>query len=78
MPPNWNDGISDEVELAERIRDRRVVLEPGERRGVQVEDRVAVARDLGGVGLAMEHPERRGRCACAVSTENLPAANANR
>ena len=47
----------DEVELAERIRDRGVVLEPGERRGVQVEDGVAVARDLGRVGLAVEHPE---------------------
>ena len=57
MPPNWNDGISDEVELAERIRDRGVVFEPGERRGVQVEDGVAVARDLGRVGLAVEHPE---------------------
>ena len=47
-----------EIELAERVRDAGVVLEPGERRRMQVEDRVAVARDLGGVGLAMEHPER--------------------
>ena len=39
-------GDRDEVELAERIGNRRVVLEPGKRRGVQVEDRVAVARDL--------------------------------
>ena len=58
MPPNWNDGHQQEVELAERIRDPRVALEPVERRGVQIEDRVAVARDLRGVGLAVEHPER--------------------
>ena len=46
-----------EVELAERIRDAGVALEPGERRGVQIEDRVAVPRDFRGVGLAVEHAE---------------------
>ena len=46
-----------EVELAERVGNAGVLLEPGERRGVQVENRVAVARDFGGVGLAMEHAE---------------------
>ena len=78
MPPNWNAGTSNEVELAERIRDAGVALEPVERRGVQVEDGVAVARDLLRVGLAVQHPERRGRCARPASTENCPAANANR
>ena len=48
-----------EVELAERIRDCRVVLEPSERGRVQIEDRLAVARDLRGIGLAMEHRNRR-------------------
>ena len=47
-----------EVELAERIGNAGVLLEPRERRGVQIEDRVAVARDLLGVGLAVEHAER--------------------
>ena len=47
-----------DVELAERIRDARVVLEPGERRRVEVEDRVPVARHLRRIGLAVKHPER--------------------
>ena len=37
--------------------DPRVALEPFERGGVQIEDRVAVARHLRGVGLAVQHPE---------------------
>ena len=44
---------------------------------MQIEDRVAVARDLGGVGLAVEHPERRP-LRSAVSIWNRPAANAKR
>ena len=36
---------------------RGVALEEFERARVQIEDRVAVARHLGRVGLAMEHPE---------------------
>ena len=47
----------DEVELAERIRNRGVALEELEGARVQLEDRVAVARHLRGVGFAMEHPE---------------------
>ena len=50
-------GDRDEVELAERVGDGGVALEKLERARVQVENRVAVARHLGGVGLAMEHPE---------------------
>ncbi len=50
-------GDRDEVELAERVRDRRVALEELERAGVQIEDRVAIARHLGRVGFAMEHAE---------------------
>ena len=46
-----------EVELAERVRDRRVLLEPRERVRVQVEDRLTVASHLGGIRLAMEHSE---------------------
>ena len=46
-----------EVELAERVRNRRVVLEPGERVGVQVEDRRPIACDLRGVRLTVEHAE---------------------
>ena len=46
-----------EVELAELVGMRGVVLEPGERRGMQVEDRVAISGDLLRVGFAMEHPE---------------------
>ncbi len=46
-----------EVELLERIRDRGVLLEPGQRRGVQIEDRVAVASHLLRVRFAMEHPQ---------------------
>ncbi len=48
----------DEVELAERVRNRGVALEKLERARVQIEDRLAIARHLGGVGFAMEHPER--------------------
>ncbi len=51
----------EEVELAPGIRDRGVAFEPGNRRGMQVEDRLAIARDLGGVGLAVQHPERAAR-----------------
>ena len=47
-----------EVELPERIRNARVVLEPRQRGCVQVEDRVAVARHLLRVGFAVEHAKR--------------------
>ena len=47
-----------EVELAPGVRNAGVAFEPGERRGVQVEDRIAVPRDFCRVGLAMEHPKR--------------------
>ena len=50
-------GHEQELELAERVRDPGVVFEPVERAGVQVEDRVAVSRDLRGVGLPVQHPE---------------------
>ena len=67
-----------EVELAPRVRDRGVAFEPRERRGMQVEDRLAIAR----------RPWRRrsrdaasGTCGpsrSAVSIEKRPAANAKR
>ena len=60
-PAELERGHEEEVELPPGIRHARVGLEPVERRGVQVEDRVAVARDLGGVGLAVEHAERARR-----------------
>ena len=47
-----------EVELAPGIRDGRIAFEPGDCRRVEIENRVAVARDLGGIGLAVEHAER--------------------
>ena len=45
----------DEVELAPRIRDRCIRLEPRQRSGVEIKQRVSVARDLCRVGLAVEH-----------------------
>ncbi len=50
------------IELAPRVRNPRVAFEPRQRRGVQIEDGLAVARHLGGVGLAVQHPE----CAAAA------------
>ena len=47
-----------EVEFAERVGDLGVAFEPRQRRGMQIEDRVAIARDLRGVGLAVEHAVR--------------------
>ena len=64
-----------EVELAERIGDAGVALEPLERGGVQIEDRVAVARDLRRVGFAVEHPERP---AVALGGLDLEAAGGER
>jgi hypothetical protein len=46
-----------EVELAERIRNAGVILEPLERVSVQIENRLTIAGDLRGVGLTMEHAE---------------------
>ena len=66
-----------DVELAERVRDGGVPLEPFERRGVQIEDRIAVPRHFGRVRLAVEHPSARP-LRTAVSRVNLPATNANR
>ncbi len=57
-PAELEGRREEEVELAEPIGDAGVLLEPGQRRGVEVEDGVAVARDLLLVGLAVEHPER--------------------
>ena len=57
-PPVLEGRDQHEVELAERIGDPGVVLEPVEGGGVQVEDGLPVARHLGRVGLAMEHPQR--------------------
>src|SRR5688572_18769737 len=47
----------DEVELPERVGNRRVALEPLERGGMEIEHRLPVPRHLCGIGLAMEHPE---------------------
>jgi hypothetical protein len=47
-----------EVELAERIGNAGVALERLERLRVQVEQHFAIARELGGIGLAMEHAHR--------------------
>ena len=44
-----------EIELLERERDARVVLEPGQRGGVEVEDGVGVAQQAVAVGLAVVH-----------------------
>ena len=71
-------GDEQEVELAEGIGNAGVLLEPRERRGVQIEDRVAIARHLGGVGLAMEHAKRAAVALGGARRENLPAANAKR
>src|SRR5215203_6590037 len=46
-----------EIELSERIWDSGIALEPFNRRGVEVENHVAVARHLGRVRLAMQHRE---------------------
>jgi hypothetical protein len=51
-------GHEQKIELAEWIWNARVALEPLKRRRVQVEDRLAVARDFRGVGFAMQHAER--------------------
>ena len=57
MPPNWNAGIMHEVELAERVGNARVALHVFDGARVQVEDGVLVARNFGGVGLAVKHPK---------------------
>ena len=49
--------MSTKSNLPNSIGDAGVALEPGERRGVQVEHRVAIPGDLLRVGLAMEHAE---------------------
>ena len=64
-----------EIELAERVGDPGVAFEPFQRCGVQIEDRVAVARDLGGVGLAVEHAEPP---AVAIRGLDLKAAGGER
>ena len=46
-----------DVELAERVRDAGVLLHPVESGGVQIEDGVAVVRDLLRVVLAVKHAE---------------------
>ena len=51
-------GHEQEIELAELIGDSGVALEPLKRRRMEVEDRVTVARDLRGVGFAVQHAER--------------------
>ena len=51
-------GDRHEIELAEGVGDRGIALEELEGAGVQVEDRLAIARHLGRVGLAVEHAER--------------------
>ena len=51
-------GDEHEVELVERVRDAGVVFEPRQRRRVEVEDGVAVAGELFGVGLAVIHRHR--------------------
>ncbi len=57
-PAELERRYEQEIELAPGIRDAGVALEPVERTGVQIEDRVTVPRHLGGIGLAMEHAER--------------------
>ena len=47
----------DEVEFGERVGNAGVALEPLDGGGVEVEDRLAVARDLRRIGLTMEHRE---------------------
>ena len=47
-----------EIELPPWIRAGCIAFEPGDRGRVEIENRVAVARDLGGIGLAVEHAER--------------------
>src|SRR5437868_4045007 len=47
-----------EIELAPGIRDAGVLFEPGEGARMEIEDGVAVADHLGGIGLAMKHAER--------------------
>ena len=44
-----------EIEFAEGVGNPRIAFQPLERRCVQVEDRVAVSRDLWRVGLAVQH-----------------------
>ena len=47
-----------EIELSEWIGDAGVALHPLNRRRMQVEDRLAIPRDLRRVGLAVQHPKR--------------------
>ena len=75
--PELERGDEQKVELAPGVRDAGVVLEPGERGGMQIEDLVPIALDLGAVGLAVEHPERAAGADAGLHRE-LPAANANR
>jgi len=57
-PAELERGDGEERELPERIGNAGVVLEPAERRGVEVEDRLAVAEHFRGIGLPVHHRER--------------------
>ena len=70
-------GNGHEVELAEGVGDAGVVLQHGQRAGVEVEDRLAVARHLRGVGLAVVHAEVRP-LRSAVSTWKSPTTKEKR
>jgi hypothetical protein len=50
-------GDQHQIEFPPRVRDRSVFLQPGQGARVQVEDCVAIASDLCGVGFAMKHAE---------------------
>ena len=45
-------GDEHEIELAEPVRKRRIAFQPVERLRMQVEERLAVADDFGGVALS--------------------------
>ena len=71
MPPNWNEGIRTKSNLPQGYGIEVYVFEPRQRPGVQVEQRIAVARDLGGVRLAVEHP-KHAAVACRRFNRELP------
>ena len=56
-PAELKGGNHHEVELAPRVWNTGVGLEPRQRRRVLVKEHVAIAREARSVGLAMEHPE---------------------
>jgi hypothetical protein len=56
-PPELKRRDKQEIELSEGIADRGVLLEPFERGGMQVENRVAVSRHLRRIRLAVKHSE---------------------